>query len=215
MREAAIFFDLGETLVDETRAWTVWARLLEVDVFTLFAVLGGVIERGEHHHQVFERLRPGFDADLQHDRFVAAGGALRREDLFPDSIDALRRLRRDGWLIGIAGNFSEDVERSITDLGLSADVVGSSARWGVDKPSPAFFARVAEEAGLPPARILYVGDRVDNDVVPAADAGMTAVFLRRGPWAVLQSSLPDVARAHIVVDSLAELAEMLPAAAPM
>ena len=57
-----------------------------------------------------------------------------------------------------------------------------SAAWGLHKPDPAFFARVAAELGLPPAAIAYVGDRVDNDVRPAAAAGMVAVFVRRGPW---------------------------------
>ena len=35
--------------------------------------------------------------------------------------------------------------------------------------------------------VAYVGDRVDNDVVPAAASGMVAVHIRRGPWGYLQS----------------------------
>src|SRR5205814_1464886 len=81
--------------------------------------------------------------------------------------------------------------RTLGDLGVAADFVGSSAEWGVWKPSPLFFARVAEEAGCRPSEIAYVGDRVDNDVVPAATAGMVAVFLRRGPWALLHAHRPE------------------------
>jgi len=54
-----------------------------------------------------------------------------------------------------------------------------------------------------PAAIAYVGDRIDNDVTPAAAAGMVAVHLRRGPWARLQSELPDAASLRI--DTLADL----------
>ncbi len=57
-------------------------------------------------------------------------------------------------------------------------------------------ARIASELALPPAAIAYVGDRVDNDIRPAAAAGMCAVFVRRGPWAGIQcptGSPPDAA----------------------
>jgi FMN phosphatase YigB (HAD superfamily) len=48
-----------------------------------------------------------------------------------------------------------------------------------------------------------VGDRIDNDVRPAAAAGMRAVWLRRGPWGVIPSAPPE--EAALVVDSLQEL----------
>ena len=96
-------------------------------------------------------------------------------------------------------------------MNLPVDLIASSAGWGVEKPSPEFFARVAALAGEPPARIAYVGDRVDNDVAPAAAAGMVAVFLRRGPWGYLQASHPDASRAAIRLDGLAGLPEALQA----
>ena len=51
--------------------------------------------------------------------------------------------------------------------------------------------------------------RVDNDVVPAANAGMVAVHVRRGPWGYLQARWPEVELAAIRLDSLAELPEAL------
>jgi FMN phosphatase YigB (HAD superfamily) len=59
------------------------------------------------------------------------------------------------------------------------------------------------------AEIAYVCDRVDNDVAPAATAGMVAVFLRRGPWGYLQADRPEAALARIRIDSLADLPEAL------
>lgn len=50
-----------------------------------------------------------------------------------------------------------------------------------------FFRRMADVAGLPPGEIAHVGDRVDNDVVPASEAAMVAGFVRRGPWGRLQA----------------------------
>jgi FMN phosphatase YigB (HAD superfamily) len=74
----------------------------------------------------------------------------------------------------------------------------------VEKPSPEFFGRVVAECGCPAAEIAYVGDRLDNDVRPALAAGFVTVFLRRGPWAHLAPP-PEVTRAHISIESLAEL----------
>ena len=88
----------------------------------------------------------------------------------------------------------------------TADVVASSASLGVRKPEPAFFERVVELAGAEPWEIAYVGDRVDNDVLPAARAGLVAVHVRRGPWGRLQVSPPEAA---LVVDDLASLPDAL------
>ena len=68
-------------------------------------------------------------------------------------------------------------------LPVQFDLIGMSDTWGLHKPDPAFFARIAAELRLAPEEIAYVGDRLDNDVRPAAAAGMVAVFVRRGPWA--------------------------------
>jgi FMN phosphatase YigB (HAD superfamily) len=51
-----------------------------------------------------------------------------------------------------------------------------------------------------------VGDRVDNDVLPAAAAGMVAVHVRRGPWGRLQRT---PAEAAIGLDDLASLPDAL------
>jgi FMN phosphatase YigB (HAD superfamily) len=54
-------------------------------------------------------------------------------------------------------------------------------RWGVEKPSDAFFDQVVVEAGCPPDQVLYVDDRLDNDVRPAQVAGTATALIRRGP----------------------------------
>ena len=51
-----VVFDIGETLVDETGAWSVHADAAGVTRLTLFAALGALIERDEDHHQVWVLL---------------------------------------------------------------------------------------------------------------------------------------------------------------
>lgn len=55
----AVVFDVGETLIDETRIWAAWADWYGVPHLTLFGVLGGLIARGEDHRKLFEIMRPG------------------------------------------------------------------------------------------------------------------------------------------------------------
>ncbi len=94
---------------------------------------------------------------------------------------------------------------SLKAVGIPADFIASSTGWGVEKPSPAFFERVIEVAGCPAAQIAYVGDRLDNDVLPAKAAGMTAIFVRRGPWGIVHAGWPEVAQADARLESLSEL----------
>ena len=206
MKVTTVFFDVGETLVDETRQWGGWADWLGVTRLTFFAALGAVIERGEHHRRVFELVRPGIDlAREQAARAAGQSDLFDKGDFYPDAIGCLEELRRQGYRIGLAGNQPAGAEAALRAMDLPVDYVASSAGWGVEKPAPEFFARIVGLAGVAPAEIAYVGDRIDNDVAPAAAAGMVAVFLRRGPWGYLQADRPEAALARIKIDSLADL----------
>ena len=211
MRVQAVVFDLGETLVDESRSWAAWAEWLGVRPFDLFAVLGATIERREDHRRAFELLRPGFDLERERAAKEAAGRpwGFDASDLYPDALGCLRELRAAGLRIGIVGNQPAVVESMLPELHGTVDVVGSSGRWGVEKPSSAFFERVVTEIGLPAAAIAYVGDRLDNDVLPAMALGMAGVFVVRGPWALVQQSWPEAAQATLTVDALDGLADRL------
>jgi FMN phosphatase YigB (HAD superfamily) len=78
----------------------------------------------------------------------------------------------------------------------------------VHKPDPAFFARLVVEVGAPAAQIAYVGDRLDNDVLPARAAGLWAIFIRRGPWGYIHATWPEREQAHTTIETLEELPGM-------
>lgn len=208
----AAVFDVGETLVDETQSWGDWADWLHVPRFTFFAVLGGVIERGEHHRRVFELLRPGFDHAAARRQRLADGWRYEftPADFYPDAVPCLQRLKVLGLRIGIAGNQPVEAARSLEECGVGADFIVTSQGLGFEKPDPRFFAEVIRLAGEPDgSRVAYIGDRLDNDVIPAAQAGMFTVFLKRGPWAHLQASQPGAARAVAEIHGLCDLPALL------
>ena len=93
-------------------------------------------------------------------------------------------------------------------LGVRVEAMGMSDSMGVAKPDPGFFARTLELLGSPdPADVAYVGDRVDNDVVASAAAGMRGVWIRRGPWGLLHEDRHRAAA--LEVRSLDELVERI------
>jgi HAD superfamily hydrolase (TIGR01549 family) len=206
-----VVFDVGETLVDETRLWGEWADWLGVTRLAFFAALGAVIASRRHHSDVFGLVRPGIDLAQERRDRQARGSATRIEarDLYPDTVPVLTELRRRGLRIGLAGNQPAEAEAEIRTLGLAVDFVASSARWSVEKPDPAFFRRIVAEVALPPGEIAYVGDRLDNDVLPAIAAGMIGIFLRRGPWGVVHAAWPEAAEASLRLDGLSELPDAL------
>ena len=195
-------FDIGEVLVDETRVWSTWASVLGVSPFTVMAALGAAVDRGEDHTAALPRL--GFpDWQDREAEVQEAFGGLRAEDLYPDVLRALRRFREAGYGIAVIGNQPACRRPELAALGVDADVLVMSDELGVHKPDPAFFDAVVDRLGTAAGDIAYVGDRVDNDVVPAAAAGMRAVWLRRGPWGRLHA---DTDRpASLVVSDLGEL----------
>jgi FMN phosphatase YigB (HAD superfamily) len=204
-----VVFDLGETLVDETANWTQWAAYLEVSPLTFFAALGAAIATRRHHHHAFDVIRPGFRFGAEVARRDAAGTRWQFDpsDLYDDALPALAALREAGFRLAVMANQPEAVSSFLATL--PVDRCATSESWGVAKPEPAFFERIIDELGVPAESIAYVGDRVDNDVVPAKAAGMTAIHLRRGPWGVIQAEWPEAAQADARIESLRELPGVL------
>jgi FMN phosphatase YigB (HAD superfamily) len=204
-----LFFDVGETLASEERWLGSWADWVGVPKSAFFAALGALIEARRPHQELFALFRPGIDVAAERDKRskLGIGDHFIADDLYPDALPALQWAKEDGHRIGISGNNSGRTEEFARDLGL-ADVVGSSQRWGVAKPDPAFFRRLIAEAGCPPDEIVHIGDRVDNDVLPALAAGLQAIHIARGPWGVVQARWPE-AEGLRRIHSLAELPALL------
>lgn len=206
-----VVFDLGETLASETRNWTRWADHLGVPTFTFFGAIGAVIAQRRPHTEVFELFKPGFDWKAELALKDAAGEAwhVDVEDLYEDALDAIHRLRADGYKVAVIANQPRVVEGFLATLPIDASA--TSAAWGIEKPDVRFFERIADVLDAPAASIVYVGDRVDNDIVPAKKAGMAAIHIRRGPHGVIQADWPEAAQADAHITSLTDLPDALTA----
>jgi HAD superfamily hydrolase (TIGR01549 family) len=212
MTVVSVVFDVGETLLDDTREFGAWADWIGVPRHTFSAVLGAVTAAGRNNAETFQYFRPGFDLAAERERREAAGAgeAYSEADLYPDARPALAALHDMGLWVGIAGNQTAKAAGIFREMGLDADLIATSAEWGVAKPDRAFFEQVIKAAPGDPDEILYVGDHRDNDLIPAKAAGLRAAIIRRGPWGHLWADDPLVAKlADWHITSLTELPALL------
>jgi FMN phosphatase YigB (HAD superfamily) len=88
----AVFFDVGETLIDESRMWRGWAAYLGVPAQEFLAALEDVIASGADHRRVFDRFRANFDIAAARRERTASGdsGMFAAEDLYAYAAPALR-----------------------------------------------------------------------------------------------------------------------------
>jgi putative hydrolase of the HAD superfamily len=98
--------------------------------------------------------------------------------LYPDTVHALRTLRREGWGLVILSNHVPELESIVNGVGLGplVDQVFSSARTGYEKPNPEAY-RIALGRDRP-SDCFMVGDNVEADVLGAERIGLPAILVR-------------------------------------
>lgn len=171
-----IFFDVGSTLVDETEAYN--HRIRE-------AIAGTDIT-----FEQFQEKRRGFakqnlKSDLEALKFFALSKpAWHREDEvpYPEAEGILKYLKDLGYKIGVIANQSPGTAERLEQWKLLQyiDVVAASAELGMAKPDPAMFHKAMELAGCVPSEAVMIGDRLDNDIVPAKKLSMRTVWIKQG-----------------------------------
>ncbi|OJW05827.1 MAG: hypothetical protein BGO49_27060 [Planctomycetales bacterium 71-10] len=116
---------------------------------------------------------------------------------FPDVSPALAAIHEAGLRVCIGSNFDarlHGVVAGLPELSSLVDAIVVSSEVGYRKPHAAFFRAACDRLGLPPDRVLSVGDDFENDVEGARRAGLAALALSRpGEGPVEGPSVPDLA----------------------
>ena len=98
---------------------------------------------------------------------------------FPDSAEALRRLKRR-FRLGVLTNCDDDLfAASNRRLGVDFDWVVTAQQVGSYKPDTRNFEALFERVGLPREGIVHVAQSLFHDHVPAKRLGMTTVWIDR------------------------------------
>lgn len=171
-----IFFDIGSTLVDETECYK--KRYAEI-------VKGTEISAEEFENKAIEYARENKKGDHEAAKFYGLSlpkWHKKAERLYPDAVRVLIELKEQGYRLGIIANQSVGTRErlSVWNILRYFDVIIASAEEGVAKPDAEIFLRALQRTNCPPENAVMVGDRLDNDIVPAKRIGMKTVWVRQG-----------------------------------
>jgi HAD superfamily hydrolase (TIGR01662 family) len=209
-----IFFDVGDTLVDESVPIrdSIGQFLRHAGKLGYAFTENQVLEQLTHYYNlhterpmkaVMERLVEN-KAHIGHIRGLMAYQK-QLEKPFPAAASVLASLA-GRYKLGVIANQSPGTASRLERYGLLRyiEVVCASAEAGFEKPDIRLFRLALEEAGCSPEQAVMVGDRIDNDIVPAKRIGMKAVWVRQG-LARSQPFLDPERPPDAVVDRLDEI----------
>ncbi|MHB8135413.1 MAG: HAD-IIIA family hydrolase [Anaerolineaceae bacterium] len=104
---------------------------------------------------------------------------------FLETKETVLELFRRGYRIGIVSNTTSSVEvpALLEELNIagSVEAVLLSSQFGKRKPDPAILLEAARRMKVDPKNCVYIGDRLDRDVVSSRAAGFSKVIIMKSP----------------------------------
>ena len=198
-----IFFDIGSTLADESKVYERrFKKIAELADVSEEYVLKKVVEYCENNQKgdlaVIKLL--GVEKPVWEHQY---------EILYKDTEMCLKDLSQK-YKIGVIANQEFGTEKRLIDFGIRKyiDVIVASAEEGVAKPDKRIFEIALKKAGCKAEKAVMIGDRIDNDIVPAKETGMKTIWIKQGMgkyWKISNES----EKADFVIDSLSELLDIL------
>lgn len=170
-----LFFDIGSTLVDESLcdqariADTIRGSTISAEAFS-----------AQLHTYAVQNL-DAYKACLRHFSLEKAPWRSDLEQLYP-AVPALLQQLSASYSLGIIANQNAGLEDRLRAWGILPyfRVIASSHDVGAAKPDPAIFETALAAAHCLPEEACMIGDRLDNDILPAQQLGMHTIWVRQG-----------------------------------
>ena len=198
-----LFFDIGSTLVDETDCVKKRCEVI---------IESNNIDRQEFYDRVDECAKT--DSYAVRAAALYYGAEIPRwygelEKLYPDTKMILEILSKK-YKLGVIANQSLGTKERLDNwnIGKYFDVVVASAEAGCAKPDLKIFDLALEQAGCKPNDAVMIGDRLDNDIVPAKQIGMKTVWVRQG-FAKYQIICNESEQPDFIIDSISNILDIL------
>ncbi len=185
-----IFFDVGNTLVDESEAH----ERRNMQLSNALATKGISISRQDVDQAMMRAAMEFAPRLIRRALEMLIGRGAECEELlneirydkkyehpYPRTHELLNHLSLR-FKIGVIANQSRGTLERLTSYGLAkhVSVCLSSTEEGLSKPDPAIFDLALARARCAPSNAVMVGDRIDNDISPAKQAGWNTVRVLQG-----------------------------------
>lgn len=193
-RFEALTFDCYGTLIDWEAGILAGLRSVldprdvspgDDELLETYAREEAAIEAGPYlrYRQVLGRALRGtcrkYGVEPNGDELERFGGSVGDWPAFPDSADALSRLKAR-FRLGVITNCDDDLfAASNARLGIEFDWIVTAQQVGAYKPSQRNFEVALDRLALPPDRILHVAQSLFHDHVPARRMGLASVWIDR------------------------------------
>jgi putative hydrolase of the HAD superfamily len=170
-----LFFDVGSTLVDEHIAFE--------HRFRDIANLANIEYENVYHNAIdlYKRNRKG-DLEIAKQLGVQLPRWYNEDEiLYQDTARSLELLSRK-FKIGIIANQELGTKERLERYGILQyiDLVIASAEEGISKPDRRIFELALKRSGCKPNEAVMIGDRIDNDIIPAKFLGMHTIWVKQG-----------------------------------
>ena len=169
-----LFFDVGSTLVNEEKAYQDRIKQALADTNISYAAFYQTMihyfkenKKGDAEAlNDYGLKRPSWRSDL--------------EVLYPDCKQVPKTLHQH-YKIGIIANQLPNLQARLRRFGIDSwiDLVISSADVGLTKPNLAIFKLALQQAHCLAEHAVMIGDRLDNDILPAKQLGMRTIWIRQ------------------------------------
>lgn len=170
-----LFFDIGSTLIDESLAYENRMRTVAKTANVTYEYV---------YDTAMEFYKQNKKGDLETIKLLnVKKPEWRKEDeiLYSDTEECLKELSSK-YKIGVIANQSLGTADRLENFGILKyiDLVIASAEEGIAKPDKRIFEIALKRADCRPEQAIMIGDRIDNDIVPAKKLGMKTVWVKQG-----------------------------------
>lgn len=106
------------------------------------------------------------------------------------------------YYLALAGNAPHYIKEVLNDLGILKYFTYTSVSEdiSISKPDIRFFLHYIKELGIDPENIIMIGDRLDNDIIPAKRLGIKTIQIKKGPYSILAPRIPDEIPDYTIYD---------------
>jgi len=228
-------FDLDDCLFDSTglseraRIKGIEAMIdlgLKIDRQDAFDMIHEIVKEhgsnfGMHYDYFIRRLNHlrndiNLSYNTQYKYIAAAIIAYHKEKvesimLYDDVEECLTTLKTKGIKsIIISDGSPVKQNEKILRLGLDKliDFVFITNEIGIKKPNPKLFDYCLDMVGVKGSEALYIGDRIDMDIIPAMKCGIHAIYIHRGgkyDYYNESQEIPDEDKPDYEISSLSEI----------
>jgi len=178
-----IFFDVGDTLVNEEKCYNdhfekCCASLNKLGISVTVPEYKNLLETCYRNNteRPLNTVWSSFNSKEEKPSW-----SHEHETIYDSTYIVLEQLSRH-YNLGVIANQTFGLSERLRDYDIEKffKIIVSSSDVGVKKPHSEIFEIAMKEAHVRPENSIYVGDRVDNDIIPSKKLKMKAIRIKQG-----------------------------------